>query len=163
MGTPRIMLRFSDLNHPVISLHNDIFEANGRAFWGLWLKSFEDRDDIANKLRDANGQDIYIADTSSKAKPSIYNCEIARVVLDQTAVNPSLVPEYYRDKISEVSIWFEVASKIREIDADSGLRDLLGVPTIYFLDYDKSGKIITHTLQRDFPFTAKVGASVICI
>lgn len=161
MGTPRIMLRFRDETNPVISAHNAVFDAEGRAFWGLWLKSFEDKAAIADKLKGVEGQSIYIANTASKAKPSIYICDVKRVVLKPRAVKRSLVPKYYRAKIDEVPIWFELASKINEIDADLSLGELLGVPTIYFLTYDANGKIIYDAPQREYRFDTGTDASFV--
>ena len=158
MGTPRIMVRFRDETNPAVEAHNAIFNSKGRVFWGLWLKAFEDEKAIKNKLRRFNRQTIYIADTASKAKPSIYVCDVKRVLLTRRAVNPSLVPKYYRKKIPEVPIWFELVSQITEIDADPTLGALLGVPTIYFLKYDSKGVILSEGLQREFQFTAAPAA-----
>jgi Calcineurin-like phosphoesterase len=161
MGTPRIMIRFRDENHPAIEEHNDVFVSKGRAFWGLWLKSFEDEAKIVAKLGDVEDEPIYIADTASKAKPSVYICDVKRVVTNRKSVDRAYVPEYYRNKISDVSIWFELASKIQQIDATSSLTNLLGVPTVYFLDYDDKGKIINSAPQRDFQFAAADSSSFV--
>ena len=71
------------------------------------------------------------------------------------------VPKYYRSKIDEVPIWFELASRIQKIDADPTLGELLGVPTIYFLDYDQSGNIINSAPQREFRFSAEPDAQFV--
>ena len=80
MGTPRVMLRFRDEAQPVISAHNDIFDAKGSVFWGLWLKSFEDKSKIVEQIKEVREVPIYVADTASKAKPSIHICDVKRVV-----------------------------------------------------------------------------------
>jgi hypothetical protein len=121
MGPPNLMIRFRDENNPAVVEHNIIFEKNGRVLWGLWLKSFENKDEIATKLRSFEGQSLYVADTESKARPSIYLSAIKNVVIGSDKIDPSLVPDYYREKIAEVPIWFELTSKISEIHANPEL------------------------------------------
>jgi len=65
---------------------------------------------------------------------------------------------YYRSRKDEVPVWFEVVSRIGAIDADQRLKSLLGVPTIYFLDYDKDNNIINTALPRRYRLNAKEGA-----
>lgn len=158
MATPRIMIRFRDVTNPAIDLHNEIFSKNGKAYWGVWLKSFEDKDVIMERLTTGGvGEAIYIADTVSKARPTIHVVDVGGVCAPNQ-VNPSLVPAYYRDKINEVPIWFELQSKIKQIDADGGLAALLGVPTTYFLKYDSESKIVGDAPQREYALTAVSGA-----
>jgi hypothetical protein len=101
-------------------------------------------------LNDREIDRIYIADTSSKSNPLIYVCDVKRIITKNADVDESLIPEYYRGRKEEVPIWFELASKIGAIDADKKLAALLGVPTIYFLDYDKNGNIINAAPQRRY-------------
>lgn len=155
------MLRFRDANNDAISEHNKIFETTKMVYWGLWLKSFENKADILKKLDGLSDQKIYIADTESKTKPLIHFCEVGRVLFDLKKINPKLVPKYYRDRIAEIPIWFELRSKINQIDADGKLSDLLGVPTIYFLDYDSEGNIINSAPQRDYALAAPKNTSFV--
>jgi hypothetical protein len=39
------MIRFRD-KVPSVDLHNNVFKERGAVLWGLWLKSFENRDDV---------------------------------------------------------------------------------------------------------------------
>ena len=148
------MLRFRDELHDAISEHNKVITSKGRVFWGLWLKSFEDKADIEKKLQGFGKQAIYIADTTSKSKPAIHICEAVRVVTDTGLVEHAHVPKYYRKKVKEVPIWFELVSRINRIDAAQSLENLIGVPTIYFLEYDKGGNVVNSAPQRDFSFSA---------
>ncbi|HVQ69918.1 MAG TPA: metallophosphoesterase [Bradyrhizobium sp.] len=148
MATPSVMLRFSYRNASAIDEHNKTFAQKGRVLWGLWLKSFENADETLRQLQNRNIDRIYIADTTSKATPSIYVCDVKRLVIRAEDVEEDLVPQYYQDRKAEVKIWFELASRIGAIDADKKLIELLGVPTIYFLDYDKAGNIINAAPQR---------------
>ena len=59
------------------------------------------------------------------------------------------MPEYYRTKIMDVPIWFELSSALIRVDVDVSLIDVLGVPTIYFLEYDR-GKVTNIQPQREF-------------
>jgi predicted phosphodiesterase len=144
------MVRFSYRNAPAIDEHNKKFAEKGSVLWGLWLKSFENADEVLAQLGGRNVDRIYIADTTSKANPSIYVCDVKRVVVKAEDVNEDLIPQYYQARKSEVRIWFELASRIGAIDADKKLIELLGVPTIYFLDYDKAGNIINAAPQRRY-------------
>lgn len=158
MATPSVMIRFRDETYPAVKLHNEIFLNNGKALWGVWLKLFENKDEILKRLRQGGvGETIYIADTASKARPAVYLVDVGDV-LTPDQVDPVLVPEYYRSKINEVPIWFELRSKIKEIDADKALTNLLGVPTTYFVKYDVDGKIVGDAPQRDYTLTAVSGA-----
>jgi hypothetical protein len=119
------------------------------------FKAFEDEAAIKKLLKGFKNQPIYIADTASKAKPSIYVCDVKRVLVRSNAIDKLLVPKYYRSRIREIRIWFELVSSINEIDADPSLVALLGVPTIYFLDNNGAGLVFnSSTLQRDFRFKA---------
>jgi hypothetical protein len=149
MATPGVMIRFRD-NAPSVDLHNEVFKKKGAVLWGLWLKSFENKDDVLAHLNDREVDRIYIADTASKSKPLIYSCDVKRIITKSTDVDESLVPEYYRKRKEEVLIWFELASRIGAIDADKKLAALLGVPTIYFLEYDASGDIVNAAPQRRY-------------
>jgi 3',5'-cyclic AMP phosphodiesterase CpdA len=149
MATPGVMIRFRD-KVSSIDEHNKVLAQNGSVLWGLWLKAFENKNEILKQLNKRKVDRIYIADTSSKAKPSIYVCDVKRVVAEASDVDDNLIPEYYRGRKSEVPIWFELASKIGAIDADKKLVDLLGVPTIYLLDYDAHGNIINAAPQRRY-------------
>ena len=55
-------------------------------------------------------------------------------------------------------IWFEVVSRIGAIDADERLKSLLGVPTIYFLDYDQQGNLVNTAIPRLYRLTTRDGA-----
>ena len=146
------MVRFRNLKDvDAIVAHNQLLAAKGKVFWGLWLKQFENEKTIAARLSGMGTalQQIYVADTSQKAEPVIYVAEVSRVVTDNAHVLEELVPDYYRDRINEVPIWFEFSSRLIKIDIDSKLPDVLGVPTIYFLEYDK-GKVTNIEPQREF-------------
>lgn len=162
MATPRIMIRFRDEINPAIALHNEVIAKSGKCYWGVWLKSFEDKVQTTKRAQEVAGagQTIYIADTASKAKPAVYLVNIGNV-LGPSEVDPNLVPEYYRSKIAGISLWFELTSKIQEIDADRNLVALLGVPTTYFLRYDSTGKIINDSPQREYALNAVAGATYV--
>lgn len=132
----------------------EVYE-KGSVLWGLWLKDFEDRNDILARLNSKLIDRIYIADTSSKSKPLIYVCDVKRVVAEGGSVDDSLIPDYYLPRKAEVPIWFELASRIGEINPDKTLIDLLGVPTIYFLEYDSSGSITNAAPQRRYDLKMK--------
>jgi hypothetical protein len=126
MATPRIMIRFRDKNNRAIDLHNHIFSKNGKAYWGVWLKDFEDKDEVTSRLkRTAPGPTIYIADTESKTRPLIYIANVG-AIRSAPEIDRNLVPDYYRDKINDVPVWFELRSAIQQIDADNALAALLG-------------------------------------
>jgi len=148
------MIRFRDVEGAhAVSSHNKLLESNGRVFWGLWLKQFENERDITRRLAElgASLEQIYIADTSQKANPTIYVATVSRVIIDSDncAINPERVPNYYRNRIADVPIWFELSSKLIRLDVDDKLFAVLGVPTIYFLDYEK-GKVSNIEPQREF-------------
>jgi hypothetical protein len=158
MATPSVMLRFRDVDVPSIDAHNDIFKEKGRVLWGLWLKAFEDKDEVIAKLGAAVTDRIYLANTTNKSKPEISICDVRSIIFNRAQVDEALVPEYYRSRKDEVPVWFEVVSRIGAIDADQRLKSLLGVPTIYFLDYDKDNNIINTAIPRRYPLNAKEGA-----
>jgi hypothetical protein len=93
------MIRFRDEINPAIELHNEVVTKKGKAYWGLWLKAFEDADAIWQRLtaKPVTDQAIYIADTASKANPKIYMVTIG-VILRSDKIERELVPEYYRGK-----------------------------------------------------------------
>lgn len=155
------MLRFRDETNPTVAAHNEILSNKGSVFWGLWLKSFESVADIETKLGGFVDQPVYIADTASKVRPLVYICGVKQVITDRSAVIKARVPKYYRSKIDQVPIWFELTSGFQQIDADRKLTDLLGVPTIYFLDYDTNGNIINVSPQREFHFFAAKASSFV--
>jgi hypothetical protein len=101
MATPGVMIRFRD-KVSSIDEHNKILAQNGSALWGLWLKAFENKNEVLAQLNKGKVDRIYIADTSSKAKPSIYVCDVKRVVAEANDVDENLIPEYYRARKSEV-------------------------------------------------------------
>lgn len=146
------MVRFRNVDSvDAIVAHNEVFEARGKVLWGLWLKQFENEKLVANRLISLGSslKQIYVADTSQKAEPTIYVASVARVITDNTLVDEDIVPEYYRGKINEVPVWFELSGRLLKIDVDNRLPDVLGVPTIYFLDYEK-GRVVNIEPQREF-------------
>lgn len=159
MGTPGIMIRFRDLNHPAVELHNEIIGKAGKCYWGVWLKSFEDASDILYRAKElaSSGATIYIADTESKAHPAIYIANVVGV-FGPNEIDRDCVPEYYRDRIDRIPLWFEINATIHQIDADRNLAAILGVPTTYFLSYDEKGQITNKLPQRVYPLTAVDGA-----
>jgi hypothetical protein len=150
MATPDVMIRFSYRDKSAVEEHNKKFAEKGSVLWGLWLKDFENADVMLGKLRERDISRIYIADTTSKAKPSLYVCRVKRFIVAANDVDEDLIPTYYRARKGEVKIWFEVISEIEAIHADKKLLDLLGVPTIYFLEYDSDGNIVGSAPQRRY-------------
>ena len=89
------------------------------------MKAFEDRDEVIAKLRKEHPDRIYLANTTNKSSPEISICDVGRIITDKADIDKNLVPEYYREKVDEVPIWFEVVSRIGAIDADERLKSLL--------------------------------------
>lgn len=158
MATPSVMLRFRDTDVLSIDAHNKIFKEKGSVLWGLWLKAFEDKDEVIAKLKTVVTDRVYLANTTNKSKPEISICDVKRIITDEAQVDETLIPKYYRKRRDEVPVWFEVVSRIGAIDADQRLKSLLGVPTIYFLDYDKDNNIINTAPPRRYRLNAKAGA-----
>lgn len=160
MATPSVMLRFRDVDVFSVEEHNKIFKEKGSVLWGLWLKSFENAGEILKRLTAKSVDRIYIANTSRKSNPEIFVCDVKRIISNIADVDDALVPEYYQERKAEVPIWFELASRIAEIDADKRLKALLGVPTIYFLDYDQNSNVINSAPQRQYKLKARDGRSI---
>lgn len=150
------MIRFKNAKGvDAILAHNSLLEAKGKVFWGLWLKDFENRSVTSARLSTLGSEltKIYVADTTHKSDPLVYVAEVRRVVTNGENVSPEYVPHYYNDEIDKVPIWFELSSKLIKIDIDSKLTDVLGVPTIYFLEY-RNGHVTNIEPQREFVRTA---------
>ena len=45
------MIRFRDSDVSTIDAHNSVLKNKGAVLWGLWLKSFENKDEILEELR----------------------------------------------------------------------------------------------------------------
>ncbi|WBU31158.1 metallophosphoesterase [Rhodopseudomonas palustris] len=163
MATPRVMVRFRDPEGvDTVSAHNQLQLARGKVLWGLWLKRFEDKADISCRLREIgeNLRQIYIADTSNKLNPILYVASVARVIVDCKELELDLVPEYYQSNAGDISIWFELSHSLIPVDLDPNLIKVLGVPTIYFLQYE-CGKVTNIAPQRQFSKSASADSKYI--
>jgi 3',5'-cyclic AMP phosphodiesterase CpdA len=157
VDTPLVMVRFRDSdNVNTVAEHSQLIDLYGNVTWGLWLKQFEDEGDIIARLEKLAGSlgQIYIADTTHKSKPVVYVASVSRVITDNALVDPERVPSYYRDKLKEIPIWFELSGKLMKVNVDDRLVDVIGVPTIYFLEYE-NGRVKNISPQREF---VKTGA-----
>lgn len=153
------MVRFRDVGGiNTIYEHNQLLKSRGKVFWGLWLKDFEDEQDIIGRLNSLTVEQIYVADTSHKAEPVIYVTQVSRVITDPASVEVEFVPAYYRDKASDIPIWFELSTPLIRVDLDKAFSEMLGVPTIYFLQFDR-GQITQVSPQRLFSKSRSDGAS----
>jgi hypothetical protein len=54
-------------------------------------------------------------------RPVIYLASVSKVIVDNNIVDVNLVPEYYRPRIAEVPIWFELSSPLMNVDVDGRL------------------------------------------
>ena len=64
------MVRFRNAGDvDAVSAHNEIVQAKGKVAWGLWLKDFENKQAIIDRLGGLGAPltQMYIADTSQKA------------------------------------------------------------------------------------------------
>lgn len=105
MEMPRIILRYRDVvpDKDTIREHQQIINTEGVVCWGWWKKQAEE---TQSHLFSDNPGSAYILDSSKK---NLYQVKYSRCFLTSKELpKPHLVPEYYRNNISEIEGWFEI-------------------------------------------------------
>jgi hypothetical protein len=130
MGTPRVALRFRDLNVPegdTIRLHRQILASQKAVYWGWWRKKSEpSHERLLKRLTNEVPLEVVLVDVA-RAKQFL-----ASVVEIRKRVSPkkiNLIPAYYRASRPGIP-WWLVLDAIREVPFDSKLAAAFGDRTL---------------------------------
>lgn len=134
MASYRLILRFGEFNPAVdtIKAHNEVIAEHGYVLWGWWRKFYEpDRSDDIVKLANSVPFLAYLLDRRSHR---LFSMEISGIITDRNAVELRHIPEYYREDISRIDVWFRINTVISKIDYDPTLASKTGEPTFMLVD-----------------------------
>jgi len=132
MAAPVIALRFRDATPDVdtIAEHRKILDREARVGWGWWKKTFESADiaRISALLRDNQEIGIILIDRATERS---FQCACTGFA-EPSAVEPRIVPSYYREKIAETAGIFTLRT-IMDMKYDEALGDAIREQTFLWI------------------------------